>query len=140
MRTLSLLLTAALALAAQAAPAPLPKPDSSKEDLKKLQGTWALVSRRGEPTFQIVIAGNLMKFPHPDDQWAITLDAKKKPKVWDSTGVRAGLKGVIFRGIYRLKGDTLTLCNRQGAAERDRPTEFAHKPGVLFRVYKRVKR
>ncbi len=37
-------------------------------------------------------------------------------------------KGGISRGIYRLEGDTLTICN--SGIDEKRPTDFTSKPGV----------
>src|ERR1700733_13562766 len=76
------------------APAPFPKPakpESSKEDLKKMQGTWTRVSvtiqgqkvEERPGTIAIVITGTHLQFPDPLDGWTITVDAKKRPKVFD---------------------------------------------------------
>ncbi len=57
------------------------------------------------------------------------IDSTKDPKEWDytetvSSGVIKGNKGVpiLVLKIYKLEGDTLTICSR--FAEHGRPTEF----------------
>jgi uncharacterized protein (TIGR03067 family) len=133
MRTCALLLAAAAALAF--APAPFPRParrvsDPNQEVLKKLQGTWITVTRiAGGGVMRnhtAVIAGDRVKYLLNGEvrtEWAITLDATKKPGVFDQrkVGGRVGL-GEVMPGIYRLEGDTLTICYRQNGTER--PANF----------------
>jgi uncharacterized protein (TIGR03067 family) len=49
-------------------------------------------------------------------------------------------KGRIFRGIYKLDGDTLTIC-RPSAVQKQRPMTFAVKQGsgLMLTVWKRKK-
>lgn len=139
------------------APAPLPRPESKKHDLKKLQGTWVrvLCTQGGQqvpipPTppgfplaLQVVISGDCMTYLHAgsvQSEWAITLMSPGKgPKVFDVKGVRA--TAGQYRGVYRLEGDTLTLCSHPSSAEKDRPTDLNDsRPGVVLEVFQRVKR
>ncbi len=83
------------------------------------------------------------------DQWTVSegdkiaaqtffrVDPTKTPKTIDIVDID---KGRIIRGIYALKGDTLTICDR-GAEKGGRPTEFATKPnsGFVLIVLNRVK-
>src|SRR5262249_16818397 len=144
---------AAAVLSLGFAPAPLPRPNSTKEDMKKLQGGWVRVQLTiaGRPTSDgpngcpITITGDRLQFPSAADAWTITLDARKKPKWIDYTGATPSMKGTFFRGIYRIEGDTLTICVRQKATEKDRPTDFSPgKPSKggfehWIQVYKRKK-
>jgi uncharacterized protein (TIGR03067 family) len=54
--------------------------------------------------------------------------------------IGAGAGGPTFRGIYKLEGDTLTICMRHGAEER--PTEFKSEEGsrAYLYVFRRVKK
>jgi uncharacterized protein (TIGR03067 family) len=130
------------------APAPVPKPikpDANKDDLKKLQGAWVRVhlTINGKPrqaNCTITIRGDRLQFPVPSDAWLIHLDPSKKPKVFDYKGATPSVKDIDYRGVYRIEGDTLTICMRQGGAEKDRPHDFdANKQGLWLQVFKRKK-
>jgi uncharacterized protein (TIGR03067 family) len=146
---LFLLTTICLSLAF--APAPFPKPDPSKDDPKKIQGQWMRIrytqgayTEEGPTGSVITVTGQRLKYEQSNTQigdYTFALDTKKKPKVLDFTCIAGVAKGLVYRGLYRLEGDTLTLCYRQSAAESDRPTAFdASKEGVVISVYKRQKR
>ena len=129
------------------APAPFPRPtrrDTSESDLKKLQGAWVRVTMtiNGQPGAQntpITITGTRMQFPSAGDAWTITLDTSKRPKTLDAR--RIGSPTNVFWGVYRLEGDTLTICWRHNVTEDKRPTDFdGSKSGIWYQVYKRQKR
>jgi uncharacterized protein (TIGR03067 family) len=142
----AILLAAALSLAY--APAPFPKPDPTKEEMKKLQGTWLKVrsvpAGLGENQGMLVFTAERMRYSVSGEmtgEYALTLNAKKKPKVFDFKGVGGLVVGGVYRGIYRLDGDTLTICYVTSRNESDRPTDFdTNKGGVILSVYKRQKR
>jgi uncharacterized protein (TIGR03067 family) len=124
-----------------------------KAELKKLEGTWQLVSE--------VMDGKEQPAEHVkrirwifDDQghWKVEDDGKtiftgdmkiypdRNPKAADSTLTGAGdQKGKMVRAIYELDGDTLKQC---WVVEGERPRAFDPKPGpgVNYSVYKRVKK
>jgi uncharacterized protein (TIGR03067 family) len=134
------------------APAPLPKPDPSRIDLNEIQGQWIRVGctvagvsiRDPLQVTEVEVAGDRMKYAGPGvstPQWTILLDARKKPKVLDVTGSDGAEKGVTYWGVYRLEGDTLTLCARKGGSPSVRPRDFAGTDqGVIVEVFKRRKR
>jgi uncharacterized protein (TIGR03067 family) len=143
-RFLPLLVLLSLAFA----PAPLPKPDrrAGCADLKAMQGTWYRTSviangiehERTPGGTKIVITDTHLQFPSPLDAWTITLDAKKSPKHFDYVGNSHYTNDTIFRGIYRLEGDTLILCCNKGPRVEDRPTKFeSSKDSVWIQVFKR---
>ena len=132
------------------APAPAPKPDKAKADLKKIQGTWVLTSRveRGRALspevamgYRIEVKGDRATISFDGavaGEWALALDARGKPKAIDQKVVPPGIAGQVWRGIYRLEGDRLTLClgPRPGA----RPRAFDGGQAGQQEVWKRVKR
>jgi uncharacterized protein (TIGR03067 family) len=148
MRRLTLLLLASLSLAF--APAPFGKADTSKADLKRLQGTWQLVAvtngknlaRIGD--IRIVIAGNDVTVQIDGNvfgKWSFTLDAGKRPKAIDLTETVWETKRDEGKGIYSLDGDTLRICWGKSSREADRPKDLKrNRPSQCLEVYKRVKR
>ena len=123
--------------------------DAAKKDLEKLQGEWKIekAQRGGEAApaellgkLSLTIKGDSMTVSEGsarDEKATISLDPGKSPAAIDIKPARPGRETVL--GIYKLNGDSLTLCwSKEGA----RPTEFASKPKsdqVLF-VLKRAKK
>jgi uncharacterized protein (TIGR03067 family) len=145
-------LLGAAGLALAFAPAPFPKPDPSKAELKRLQGTWVqtLCTRGGTPVavasqgeLTVVIAGDRMTYNAAGgggSEWVITLDARTKHRIMDLTGVGRSA-GNNFLGVYRLQGDTLTLCSRLATPPTTRPANLTDRqPGDWLEVFQRRRR
>jgi uncharacterized protein (TIGR03067 family) len=124
--------------------------DATKTDLKRFQGTWKIISimqggveearGKGEgPT--AVISGNEIAFALEKKAFlkvTFRLDATKRPRAID-----LGLteeKGFPNKGIYELKGGTLTLC--WGGDGQARPTKLAStkKGDERLLVLRRIKK
>jgi uncharacterized protein (TIGR03067 family) len=132
-----------------------PSKDAVKDELKKLEGTWTMVSReaKGKKTpegllkkWRLTIKGDqwTANYPGGVDRATIRIDPTKDPKTMDLTFRGPGGGKVLTRGIYKLvsttEGDTLTLC-REGRRGRPRPKGFktTRSAAILF-VWKRAPR
>jgi uncharacterized protein (TIGR03067 family) len=144
---LALLLTAGLSVAF--APAPLPRVDPrNAEDLKKLQGTWVLVSEReeGRPlrvaNRRAVIDGTDLTYfvdGKRRGEWHFTLDARARPKAIDLRRYPPA-DPLLTRAVYVLEGDTLTVCIN-GLVPSKRPADVSGTgPLHCVEVWKRQKR
>ena len=134
-RLLGVLLVAGAALAVAADD----KKDDAKDELKKFEGTWVLVSseRDGEkaPAEELkkvmpkaVVKGDKVTLSVGDKtvmEAEFTIDPTKKPKTIDSTATTGPDKGKKTLGIYEIDGDTFKICYN----EKERPKEFSAKKG-----------
>ena len=114
--------------------------DTAKHEHKKLDGTWVVESVLRDPReknseergkgIRCVIEGAkvVAKLPgddNPAGTLIIKIDPTKKLKTMD---IRPeGEKDTIL-AIYELEGDTLRVCI--SPVGKERPTEFASKPGT----------
>jgi uncharacterized protein (TIGR03067 family) len=117
----------------------------AKADLKKLTGTWSIVSAQkggGElpanelKELRLIFNGDKLsaRFGEKSKDGTFKIDPSKKPKQIDIT-----LMDKTAEGIYRFKGDNLELCLSEPGEPR--PTEFKSAEGsktFLF-VLKREK-
>jgi uncharacterized protein (TIGR03067 family) len=124
------------------------KEDAGARDQKRMQGTWKVESAAkggkkapAERTaaMRLVIEGDQITVNEGATHEAatFTLLPDQKPPAIDIQPNRPGAKTV--RGIYRIDGDSLTMCWVRGG---DRPTEFASKEGsaAILLVLKRQKK
>jgi uncharacterized protein (TIGR03067 family) len=137
-------LTAALALAAPAA--------EVKKDEDRLQGEWKVQSlenagKKAEPkefaNWKLIVSGDKMKALDGKDvmdEYSFRLDPAAKPPAIDMTILAGESKDKTLVGIYRLEGDTLTVCVSE-PGKRDRPKEFrtTEKESHLLLVFQRLK-
>jgi uncharacterized protein (TIGR03067 family) len=151
MRHILLLLVGCLSLAF--APAPFPKAVRTRDaraDLQALQGTWERTELYswGERIHEtpghvtLVVTGDSATFfsgGNGQTNWTIVLDSSRRPAEIDLRR-RGYSEPYVLRGVYRLEGDTFTVCYR-GHGD-DRPTDFDRdrEKKVYFTVYKRKSR
>jgi uncharacterized protein (TIGR03067 family) len=139
-----------------AATQPRGEPDDhvlAKADLQLMQGDWTRISteikgnvtRYGETPPRLIVRKDEFAFgadqaDKPIDTERVELHPNQNPKAIDLTprGENAGpLKGKTYPGIYKIEGNTLTLCLSITAGSK-RPTEFATKDTYwVLDVYKR---
>jgi uncharacterized protein (TIGR03067 family) len=128
-----LILAAILALAGDT-----PKEDKVKDEMAKLAGTWnfATVEVEGNKVPAEMMKGATMVLK--DNTFGMTsfgvtykgtyaIDPSKSPKTLDISFTEGPEKGNKSLGIYELDKDDWKIC--LGLAGKDRPTEFASKPG-----------
>jgi uncharacterized protein (TIGR03067 family) len=73
----------------------------------------------------------------PISTYEMTFDASKDPKTFDAKEVEGLAVGSIYKGIWKVEGDTLLWC----FSLKDRPKRFESKEGtdVTLMVQKRQK-
>jgi uncharacterized protein (TIGR03067 family) len=125
--------------------------DDPKDELKKLEGSWTMVSgeKDGKPlaeqtikTAKLVIKGDQHDVKVGDDVFKGThkVDPSKKPKTIDATDTEGAFKGKTVLGIYDLEGDNFKVCFAEPGKER--PKEFSTKSGTghILHVWKKEKK
>ena len=127
------------------------KEGADKKELEKFQGKWVPVSVTVDGKTQerdefkdrfMVFKGEKAAFMYKDKErgtGSMKIDPGKSPAHIDFTYEDGPAKGTTLKGIYKFKGDTLTVC--YGGFGKDRPTEFASKAGsgTILVVQKRAK-
>lgn len=125
--------------------------DDPKDELKKLEGTWKMVSGEkdgktlAEQTIKmakLVIKGDHHDVKIGDDNLKGThkVDPSKKPKNIDASDTEGPFKGKTVLGIYELDGDNFEVCFAEPG--KDRPKEFSTKSGTghILHVWKKEKK
>ena len=126
------------------APIPKPRANPAKEELRRLQGRWELVSCSlgGKPmpvtpgAEADVIRGDRLTTVKGGEvvaSWRVTLDPAKAPRRMDLKGEG----GKLQLAIYRLDGDTLTVSYKGERGATGRPADFRPGAGVWVVVLER---
>ena len=70
------------------------------------------------------------------------MDPSAKPAAIDFEHTEGTLKGAVWKGIYALDGDMLTICDNAPNLDKARPAAFEAKSGsgVVLITFKRDKR
>ena len=127
-----------------------PLSKDAKKELKMLQGEWTLteVQRAGKKSEvkdskpALEIKGTKWILTGQDKSAFIVIHPGGDPKSFDLKSVEEPGKGEVHEGIYKIAGDTLTICIYQGK-DKQRPTRFeatAEQPNTFLLVLKRVKK
>lgn len=116
-------------------PADTLRGDLAGTDLEKFQGTWKIASvivdgREVEDTqikgAKLAVEGDgyTATLGEQTLKVRLKLDPARTPKAVDMTYRDDSTENRTFKGIYKLEGNTLTIC-RPTRPEGQRPTEFA---------------
>lgn len=117
----------------------------AEDDSKALQGTWLPASAElgGQPfpeqvtkSMRLTIEGDkyIVMVGPQKDEGTTKLDASKSPKTLEIRGTEGPNKGKTIPAIYKIEGNTLTVCYNLGG--KDYPTEFVSKAGTQFFLVK----
>jgi uncharacterized protein (TIGR03067 family) len=123
-----LVLAATLLVGAKA-----PKEDAVKEELKKFQGKWKLVSAELEgkkpeeaerKTVHLIVEGNRFTLQYGKEihKGVFTIDPRTTPKQINVEFTDGPIQGAKVPGIYQIDGDTRKSCF--AAPEKDRPKDY----------------
>jgi len=133
------LLTAACLLALALVPAAGGRAETPDKELKKFTGTWQAVSivedgkeapKSGVDKVTLTVKGEHYTLKtHGGEviEGTHKLDPSKSPRAIDALRSSGPDKGKTILGIYELTDDTFKVCFAPPG--KDRPREFASKPG-----------
>lgn len=137
----------AAALLVSTAPA---QDDAVKKEYARFRGTWKIVSMEVEGAKAPVEQFKDLRFKLDGERFSTVgggdtnkgtfkVGVSKMPKQMDITFTDGLHKGDTLLAIYKLEGDTYTVCIAMPG--RDRPKEFVSKPasGHVLEVLKREK-
>jgi uncharacterized protein (TIGR03067 family) len=125
---------------------------AAEEAEKKLQGTWtaATAERNGKAADDVVghrlsFTGNRFQIESRDGKrlyaGTVQADPSAKPAAIDVEHTEGVLKGKVWKGIYTLDGDTLTICDNAPNLDKGRPAALEAKSGsgYVLITFKRAK-
>jgi uncharacterized protein (TIGR03067 family) len=123
---------------------------ASVKQLDELQGKWTAVRAEQDGAEAADIVGHVLVFD--GDKFSIEekgvtiyggtfeLDLSVSPATVDFKHTGYSSKGKTWRGVYRMNGDALTICDNAPNVQRSRPTSFDTQPdsGLVLVVFKRA--
>jgi uncharacterized protein (TIGR03067 family) len=124
--------------------------DSSGQGAGNIQGAWVVVSAEqdAEPAtdvkdHRLTFSGDTFTIRREDHilyRGTYVTDPGRKPARIDFRHTGGALKGKFWKGIYRLEGETLTICDNAPEMTRPRPARFVTTAGsgLICLVFKRA--
>jgi uncharacterized protein (TIGR03067 family) len=128
------------------------KKDETAEDVKRIQGTWILLSieKNGELVPAETLKGRMLTVKGDDavlmqgeevySRSKQKLDATASPKQIDITQIEGKEKGKVSKGIYLLEGDDLTICYVYPGDGRATDFKAGKDSGCILLKFRREKR
>jgi uncharacterized protein (TIGR03067 family) len=123
---------------------------ASAEDLGQLKGKWTAVRAERDGREAADIVGHLLLIDGGEFriqergatiyEGTLGLDLSASPSAIDFKHAGPSSRGKTWRGIYRIDGETLTICDNAGDLQKGRPTSFGTRPnsGFVLVVFKRA--
>jgi uncharacterized protein (TIGR03067 family) len=120
------------------------------KDPGELQGKWTAVRAEQDGREAADIVGHVLliengKFRIQEKgvtiyEGTLGLDESARPWAIDFKHTNSSSQGKTWRGIYRIDGDTLTVCDNAGAVQKARPMNFETRTdsGLVLVVFKRA--
>jgi uncharacterized protein (TIGR03067 family) len=124
-------------------------PEAAQKELQKLQGKWKVVKicakgmeyqpEKGDPELIGEFKGRTFSFTGAEKAEVVAIDPTTDAKCLDMKSLEKARNGVVDEGIFKLDGDTLTICFYQGQG-KNRPASFdvPKEPDTVLAVFKRV--
>ncbi len=108
-------------------------PEAAQKEVQKLQGKWRKVkvgvrgkeytAEKGDPELIGEFKGRKWYFEGIEKGEIVALDPAADPKLLDLKSLEKARDGAVDEAIYKVTGDTLTICLYQGKGKK-RPTTF----------------
>jgi len=123
---------------------------SSAQGAGNIQGAWTVASaeRDAKPAadvagHRLTLSGDAFTIRHDGHtiyQGRYAVDPGRKPAEIDFRHTEGAAKGNVWKGIYRLEGAALRICDNAPDMTRPRPTQFSTKAGsgYICIVFKRA--
>jgi uncharacterized protein (TIGR03067 family) len=125
---------------------------AGEQDPARLEGGWTAVRAERDAREAAEIVGHLLRFEgHTFSirekgvtiyEGTFGVDSSASPRAIDFKHTGESSRGKTWRGIYRIDGDTLTICDNAAGVRKSRPTSFDTKPnsGRVLVVFQRAPR
>jgi uncharacterized protein (TIGR03067 family) len=147
-----LVMVVGLTLMAAAADATAKHDEGRGDDVKNIIGNWSCVSATvdGKPLGEKVVASLRLKMTaeryrtERDGEVLFDstykLDQEKSPRWIEMIGTEGDAAGKAGLGIYKLDGDSLTMCYTMPGGQRPKEFESAAGSGRFLIVWRREKK
>jgi len=131
-------------------PSAMAQDEAAKAEIAKWQGTWRMISMENDGKIsppeklkgiKLTVQDSTYHFQNDDfsERGKYQFDPSMEPKTLDIVVDEGKDRGKIYRVIYKVAGDELTICLRSD--NKQRPIEFSGKAGSgqVLEVWKREK-
>ena len=113
--------------------------------MKRLQGSWTATTAERDGAAAADVVGHRLSLTAARFQiqsrdgkilyaGTVRVDPDAKPASIDFEHAEGDLKGKVWRGIYALDGDMLTICDNAPNLDKGRPAAFDARSGSGYVV------